>query len=704
MRELLTMLRARLRASDDTGFAMVTVLGIGTVMTGLMLASLAYAMQVMPQARRDQDWNAALAAAQAGVDDYVSRLNKNDSYSLVVDCANVALKGPATAPSCGYVASTAPGWVDVKPAAPTKGQFHYDPMYAQGNVHLLSTGRVGTAYRTVDVRIGRGGSTDFLYYTDFEDADPENMVVYPNGTSTNCGGAGSASGKYWWQPASGSTLPSTSSTYNHRSGCTEIAFAGNDKLDGRAHFNDTPGIAGGTSGGQGYQSVFTEGYETADPNCPLAVTANPTRGRCWRYYPYPGNSTSAGKPYFPTGRGTQYANKLDLPDNSTEFINYPGCVYYGDTRIRFNSNGTMTVWNTGSSAMAIVNPVSPAGTNCGVATSFAPTSANDPRPSSGQTVPVPTDMVIYVRGTGSTDPCVPGQIVNGSASGSASTDVIPQGSGVNAADVRDITYFNPDSASGNVTRTFTKPGASTSTNSWVGGSSTQGATSTGDGHSTKMDCGQGNVYVEGTVKGRVTIAAENNLIVTSNLLLSSTAAGSAAVGTDMIGLVSGNSVGIYHPVSRNRSNPSNTVSSSENKVSCDTVANGIPDNAPKNVTTVTCTWKTSYTYGSSYSDLGFAGQTGSNGTRWLYASIQTLQHSMLVFNYDSGGDLGTLGIRGSIAQRYRGIVRQGSAGFDKDYGYDSRLQYLAPPYFPQWTNSSWSAQTSGELKPAYVGK
>ncbi len=117
-----------------------------------------------------------------------------------------------------------------------------------------------------------------------------------------------------------------------------------------------------------------------------------------------------------------------------------------------------------------------------------------------------------------------------------------------------------------------------------------------------------------------------------------------------------------------------------------------------------CTWNDTYTFGGSYSDLPFTGQTNSSGTRWIYASMQTLQHSFLVQSYNVGNDLGTLGVRGSIAQRYRGIVRQGSSGFLKDYGYDTRLRFQSPPYFPQWTNASWSAQTTGELKPAYVGQ
>ena len=90
--------------------------------------------------------------------------------------------------------------------------------------------------------------------------------------------------------------------------------------------------------------------------------------------------------------------------------------------------------------------------------------------------------------------------------------------------------------------------------------------------------------------------------------------------------------------------------------------------------------------------------------RWIYASIQTLQHSFWVESYDQGNPLGTLHVRGSIAQRWRGIVGTGggaSTGYIKDYSYDSRLTFAAPPYFPQWTNAVWGAKTTGELKPAY---
>ena len=74
-----------------------------------------------------------------------------------------------------------------------------------------------------------------------------------------------------------------------------------------------------------------------------------------------------------------------------------------------------------------------------------------------------------------------------------------------------------------------------------------------------------------------------------------------------------------------------------------------------------------------------------------------------------GGNQVTLLVNGSIAQRWRGIVGQGSYsggaqnGYSKLYKYDTRLIYTRPPYFPTWANSKWEQRYSGEIKtPAGV--
>ena len=696
-------------APRDRGAAMIMVIGMISIMTVVVAAALAYAVNVAPQVRRDENWQAALAAAQAGVDDYLAKLNRTDAYAMSVDCDNVALKGPkAEANTCGWNTGTAPGWVDVQGGNPSAGKFHYDVntanFWKDGSVWVESTGKVRGVSRTIQVRVARGGSTDFLYYTDFEDADPQNTVAYPPGASKAlptggsrydvCGRNGPSLATYWWQGG-----PRVTSGY-----CAEIQFAGNDVLDGDVHFNDSPLMGGSTSS----RPRFLKGFEVADPDCTEAagrpdsngVGRNAGKGTCWR-------STSTTNPYVGSA-GARPALPLYLPDNSDKFVTYPGCNYYGDTRIRFNSNGTMTVWNTTSAGQNLKGPGSPSDLNCGNASQFVP-AGGQKYPGTGQTVPMPDELVIYVQAAPSgSAACVPGQIVNGSTSGSVSNDVIPAGSGPAFTDVTDISYYNPSTSTYTTVKKWKRINGSWVLDPGFTPNPTVGTeVPAGDTHPVTFDCGLGNVYIEGTVKGRVTIAAQNNVIVTGDLAVAGTPKGNAPIGPDMAGLVAGNSVAVYHPVSRSNSSSSSltsTVKSPSNlNMTCPTTSTGnLSANRGNNNNTLTCTWTTTTTYGSSYSNISYPGLTSSSGTRWVYASIQTLQRSFWVQNYNQGADLGRLAVRGSIAQKWRGAVgTSGGTGFDKDYSYDQRLQFSSPPYFPQWTNAAWGSKVTGELSPQY---
>jgi len=535
---------------------MIMVMGAIVVLSLLLAATFSYALAVEPQARENQDWNASIAAAQAGVDDYVAKLNASDAYWQSVDCSNTAMRGPnAGTNTCGWTSVTAVGWQNVNASDPAAGKFHYDAdpsvIYSQGAVRLTSTGKVRGSSRTIQVLVSRGGSTDFLYYTDFEDADPANSVAYPSGApNDDCGKSGPTLAKYWWNGRTSAD------------GCVEITFVSGDTLDGRVHFNDTPQIGGTTK--------FLQSYETSAPAC--------------KNTPYNVNNCKrgSGTPNL-NGQKAAWADVLLLPDNANNFGTYPGCQYTGDTRIKFNPAGTMTVWSTRSVGTST-------GTGCGTFTG-----------SGSVTVNVPDDQVIYIKNWSSQSKCTVGQVGDGlPVTGDLNVDV--------------PTFY----------------------------------------------CGNGNVYVEGTVKGRVTIAAQNNVVVTGNILVDGVAAGATPSGTSVVGLVAGNSVVMEHPVKCTRFSGNPSV--------CDQWAN----------------------IDSGATD------------RYVYASIQTLQRSFWVQAYNQGAQLGTLNVYGSIAQKWRGIVGTGSStGYLKNYRYDSRLRFQSPPYFPQWTNAVWSGRTTGEVKAAY---
>ncbi|MCU0301614.1 MAG: hypothetical protein MUF35_08445 [Candidatus Nanopelagicales bacterium] len=660
---------------DDAGIAMVMVLGLILTASVILVAALGYATNSLPHAARGHDAVRALAAAQAGIDHYLAHLNRDRNYFASVDCDNPALAGPNPDPgllsnACGYTSSTAPGWIEVQPGDPASGEFHYDvntTAMDQFTIWLSSTGRAEGVVRTLQAKITIAGSQRYLYVTDFEDADPENTVVYPApnlARHDHCGKSGTTLAKYWWSPSPNERSASGSPD------CVEIQFIGGDVLDGPVHFNDMPLVNGSTQ--------FRQGFTTYSPNCPRTpvTSASAARGKCFR-------TTNSASPSLST-KGARWANANLLPDTTGDLVNKPGCQYTGDTRIRFNSNGTMDVWNTGSAGTTIGSVGDPAvlasPPNCGIAANFAPASGQK-YPSAKQTVPVPDGLVIYVRNAATSATCVPGQVVNGTTSGSAAKDVIPTLSTTIPGAVSDISYLHP---------TYRKTRTS---GVW---SSTPSVVS--DSHSKKFDCGLGNVYIEGTVKGRVTIAAENNVVVTGDLGIASTSLGSMPGNDpgDIVGLVAQNSVVVYHPVQVTSWSVTEGGGTSQ---SCGTSPSATPTSG---VNGATCTYTPNGWANLDYLSppATFAG-TGQKH-RWIYASIQTLAHSFWVASYDKGAPVGTLSVRGSIAQRWRGIVGTGSisTGYFKDYSYDKRLQTTSPPYFPPWANGEWSAETTGEVPTA----
>jgi hypothetical protein len=69
----------------------------------------------------------------------------------------------------------------------------------------------------------------------------------------------------------------------------------------------------------------------------------------------------------------------------------------------------------------------------------------------------------------------------------------------------------------------------------------------------------------------------------------------------------------------------------------------------------------------------------------------SLSHIFVVQNWADGNPIGTISITGAIAQKYRGPVGllDGSAGYYKNYVYDSRLVYLQSPYFLASMSNLW---------------
>jgi hypothetical protein len=186
---------------------------------------------------------------------------------------------------------------------------------------------------------------------------------------------------------------------------------------------------------------------------------------------------------------------------------------------------------------------------------------------------------------------------------------------------------------------------------------------TADSAAAPNTCGTFNL--EGDYAANVTFAAENDILITSDLKRTVTSS------PFLLGLIANNYVRVGHPVT-----------------GCS------PAGA--------CNWLGRCT------DVN---PTSNTDVRTIQAAILSLTRSFIVDNWFCGGDLGTLTVFGAIAQMYRGPVGRenvqpatGAHWFTgytrKVYGYDDKLKYRSPPHYLDPVQAQWRVQTFSEQAPA----
>jgi hypothetical protein len=512
----------------ESGMAMITVMMIMVVLTLLMAAAVNYAVQSEPLSRRDQDWNAALAAAQAGVDDYLYRLQQEDDYYLY------SSSNPPTPANDAFTA-----WHTI-PGPANEGQFHYSvdlTQYAsQGIVQLSSTGRVRGVQRTIRANLRRRNFLDYLYLTDYESLDPLSGYYSDPATAT------AQCSTYWWQGRP--TSP-----------CVRISFTTGDTINGPLHSNDTISV----NGSPAFNGNASTGY-------PDTMACPPSGTYTYRWY---GRSGCGDTPEFLTD-DPEAVPLLTLPTSNTAIkaetnraAGKTGCLYNGPTRIELLSTGRMNVTSPFTTAAAYASCV-------------------------GNNIARPTNGVIYVQNV---------------------------------------------------------PTSQTAT--CTGGQNPLGYPILGD--VTQYQCRVGDVFLSGTLRGRLTIAAENNIVVVADTRYET----SGTSSNDMLGLLANQFVQVYHPVSSAGTN--------------------LPD--VRNPTPY-------------FQDPR------------IDAAILALGHSFIVQNYDEGATLGTLTVNGGIAQKWRGPVGTfgGSpTGYLKAYSYDSRFQYASPPHAASLSSAAFRTAQWAEI-------
>jgi hypothetical protein len=497
------------RSTGDDGVALPMVIGTMLVLTSMLLASLAMVINNMAPARSDQDSRAAVAAAQAGVDEYIARLTSTSGAYWEkgnTDPTNPAFDQNGATKGCGTGGRRLPGTGGDSALFCYRVTTSLIVTAQQGYINLEVTGVSAPAsgqrpvIRTLTTKLRPDGFIDFIYFTDIEATNPalnrnraevntasttSGRIFFPDEAqvqalcgqhyyataagagrnaikvwdSNHLGGGGryvvqytSGPGKPYWIADSTSTPRDDwdSSTLSRTVAfdCGEIQWTGGDIVNGPMHSNDALQINGPVN----FMNPRTE-------------TSWNTAGNKWW-------GTSA-----PVGNNPYYDATDSLPSASSDLLKHvqpkidtspntsrPGCLYSGQTRITFQG-----------STMKVLSPFT---TRAGTPSSCFNTSnrANE------QTVAIPP--VIYIEST----------------TGSCSTAVRPVGyprSGEDTGSSRRTTDYSP--------------------------------------------C-RGTVFVEGDVDAQVTVSAEEDIVVTADLTVRD------ELESDVIGLLADNFVWVYHPV------------------------------------------------------------------------------------------------------------------------------------------------------------
>ena len=95
--------------------------------------------------------------------------------------------------------------------------------------------------------------------------------------------------------------------------------------------------------------------------------------------------------------------------------------------------------------------------------------------------------------------------------------------------------------------------------------------------------------------------------------------------------------------------------------------------------------------------------------RRIDAAILSVAHTFTVQNYTIGPSKtsptygrGILTVNGSIAQKFRGpVATAGGTGYSKNYVYDSRFRYAAPPKFLSPVTTTYGINVWVEVNPAF---
>jgi Tfp pilus assembly protein PilX len=380
------MLGTRFRRED--GFTLVTVMGAMVVLALITVSAFAAVNGDANQSGRDVSRKQALAAAEAGVNQYLFGLNGDNNYWA--KCTTVPAPNAVNDPWDGAGSDprtwqSVPGsstqyTIELLPANGyskcTPGPNVSDSVIDKGSrsIRIRVTGRApnGTAgwvYRSVIAGLKREGFLDFLYFTDLETSDPLMYMINTDGRPTNppittwADNQSSGCKRYY---RAGRSSASYSGKYTDgakeslSASCTEIQFAPQDVVAGPVHTNDEMYVCGSPTFGRNLQDQVESG-KTWRASC---SGANPNIKGTWRpnwaTIGMPTTNASlkqiAGTSYTFSGRtqiqlGVPAGKMTVITGGTTKVMDYPadGVVYvqnggtcpaYNPVNIDYNATAT----------------------------------------------------------------------------------------------------------------------------------------------------------------------------------------------------------------------------------------------------------------------------------------------------------------------------------------------------------------------------
>ncbi|ROR80011.1 hypothetical protein SAMN06295974_1905 [Plantibacter flavus] len=315
--------------SRDSGAALPLVIALGMVIIIVATSAIAFANGGGLKSRHDADWDAALAAAYAGVEEYRSRLTAISDYQLCInDNSPFTPEPPSEVDGCGtnpaLSVEPAGDWARLDDRSAFRYEIDNSGYASTGELRIRATGRVGTVTRSVIAELREEDLTRYAALV---------MFATPTASSSNNWGSSN-----WGTPDWGDPTAPTSDQFARK--CDRAAWAGRDSEACPQTVWGAPGTLLGNAVWQGpvhsndsivgCDVTFEDSFGSSDPH----TRADTSRGCGDDQRPVVYKKVID----IPTTLGVLRENTQPVPINGAV-----GCLYTGPTSVKFHSNGSMTV-------------------------------------------------------------------------------------------------------------------------------------------------------------------------------------------------------------------------------------------------------------------------------------------------------------------------------------------------------------------------